>query len=135
MATSPCVRKVPDLNGTPFGYCWAAFDYQFRRERRWFGWIRIHKWVASDPYPPHDHGCFNVSIVLEGEMAEEYGSSLWGHGKKVRRLRAGDVVIRSPWASHHLRTEGALTLYYSHPEFFYWRFNHEGAWVSGGPRE
>jgi hypothetical protein len=130
MANSPIILEAMFPDSTEIvARRWTAFDYQLRRNDYWWPRLQFHQWYMDDPFPPHSHGSFNVSIILEGGFEENYGSMLHAHGKKTRTLRAGDVMIRSPFASHHLRTTNALTLYIDHREFFNFHYWCGDRWV------
>lgn len=121
-----------DPNNPIFIRRWHGLDRQFKRGNYWTGMIHIHEWLLTDPYPHHDHGCFNISILVEGEMTEEYGSRLSNKPFRLRHLTAGDVIIRTPWASHNIRLpEGktATTIYISHPEIYRFHYRCTDRWV------
>jgi hypothetical protein len=102
--------------------------------RNWLRALFVHRWIKPDPYPPHDHPGFNVSIIVDGEFTEQVGHRLfkWTGKEKIRYRRPGDVIIRDPWTTHTLQltSKEGTTVYiqgFEFKDFFYWC---KGKWIN-----
>jgi len=112
---------------------------------RWWQWPRnnltncyLHNMIRDDDPILHDHPYWFVSIMLDGELRENYSptpaadvSALGRVWERSRILRAGDIVFRSSTMAHQLvvRRE-AWTLMISGRRVREWGF-----WCPKGWRE
>lgn len=83
---------------------------------------------ADDEAALHDHPWPSVSIMLAGTIDETFAAR---KGEKVRKLRAGDVVLRKSRFAHRLSpvlTEPAWTLFITGPRVREWGFHCAQGW-------
>ena len=118
-------KRKPDFVIRP-----ADHDYL----RRWwviprnpFFNIYLHEiLVSDDDRALHDHPWINASILLQGEYIEHTIDAGGIHCR--RRRKAGDVVLRSPWAAQRLVVPGieadlCLALFITGPRLRDWGFH------------
>lgn len=79
--------------------------------------IFIHKITGDDPMELHDHPWASVSVMLSGEVVEEFAPEMTDpcdrSKHEFRVITQGEVVIRPAEFAHRLMPagEGAITLF------------------------
>jgi quercetin dioxygenase-like cupin family protein len=92
--------------------------------------IYLHQFLRSDDDRAlHDHPWFSFSICLQGEMLEHTIRA--GGVKAVKRIKAGDVAVRTPWTAHRLElvSDTAMTVFITGPRIRPWGFHCPNGWV------
>ena len=112
---------VIQTDGSPYIYRWHV------------GWhgplfnLNLHYIMRSDSARClHDHPWFNVSILLDGEYAEENPGGVFTLHQK------GDVVFRGPWKPHRILLppggRPATSLFITGPRLWKWGFYTREGW-------
>lgn len=84
----------------------------------------LHRILADDQPPAHDHPWVSCSVLVAGRMVEQYQEPAAEHGFTGLWLEAGDVVLRTAACAHLLAPVGgpAITICATGPRVRKWRF-------------
>ncbi len=92
--------------------------------------IYIHRILHNDDDRAlHDHPWASLSYMVEGELIEHY--KVYLGGARVRSVKAGQWVYRSPRFTHRLVLfgESAITIFMTGPRVREWGFHCPKGWI------